>query len=92
MTDMIERVARAIDDAYEAWDATTSDGSGMTTALAQAAIEAMREPTVAMALDGGQVMAPAESCEIMHIGEDAAEEAWRRMIGVALGEQPARQP
>lgn len=96
---MIERVARAMfakliadDDAYalargDGPENITLDGSFDLRVLARAAIEAMREPTEAMAgapYDANvRILTEAGAEPIL---DDAAREVWQAMIDAALQE------
>lgn len=68
--DMVEKVADAIETAMASDDNSPSD-------LARAAIEAMREPTLAMAQEGAWA------------GHETVEASWRAMIDAALNPPPS---
>jgi hypothetical protein len=70
MTEMIERVARAIADAFME---DYSEAPNLYDEMAEAAIAAMREPTEAM-IEAGRW--PAE--------DDGPAACWQAMIGAAL--------
>lgn len=82
MSEMIERVAKAIGDAGSVW-ISEHIGTGWAdipeSIFAVAAIEAMREPTEAMSREGDLTINPhgADS----HPGHN---HAWRAMIDAAL--------
>jgi len=87
MTNMIERVAKAINDVYE-------PGYYNPKSLARAAIAAMREPTGAMYMAGGDVSPSAHLADKDYkpygtktIGDMAAKAAWEKMIDAALEEK-----
>ena len=87
MTDMIERVAKAINDAM------LQRGDYKPDELARAAIAAMREPTSAMYMAGGIVSPSAHLADKDYkpygtrtIGDMAAKSAWEKMIDAALEE------
>ena len=94
MTDMIERVARAIVDTWAAgavgvegggWNAQDDFGKDAARKCARTAIAAMREPTDEMndagadKCDGG---CAEESCQFGFMGK-----IWTAMIDAALGER-----
>ncbi len=89
---MIERVARAIQDATDNGSDGGADGaaSGMAddisdlgALVARAVIAAMRDYTEAMSQAGGAV-GLYESAVVLPIGQSAAERAWLAMIDEAL--------
>jgi hypothetical protein len=86
---MIERVARAIGRqdfaraAQDGWDALPEHVKQDHRRFARAAIEAMREPTDAMLGAAYETAGYADGGGREPI---EAEEAWRAMIGVALGD------
>ena len=75
MTDMIERVARAI-RFFDDWPTLSETAKAIYREQARFAIEAMREPTEAM-LDAAMQFA---SCDL--------KSEWQAMIEAALGEKP----
>jgi hypothetical protein len=91
MDNMIERVARAIQaseggpPAEDAYWSTPCTGSIYYTRAASAAIEAMREPTVAMRQAGADNLFGAASDD----WKDDAGAIWSAMIEVALSPSPA---
>ncbi len=87
MSEMIERVARAICDADQG---ITNEQVDIWETLARAAIEAMREPTEAMYMRAGNtnVSNRAPNARYIRIGDVAAVEAWLTMVDVALGKLP----
>jgi len=78
MTDMIERVAKAINDVYE-------PGYYNPKSLARAAIAAMRDCTPAM-LDAGSAAHPAGGYKRDTLLNDIIECEWRAMVDAALTE------
>jgi len=76
MTDMIERVARAI-RFFDDWPTLSETAKAIYREQARFAIEAMREPTEAMEKAGNAPWRDAD-----------AEMCWRLMIDAALGEKP----
>jgi hypothetical protein len=103
MTDMVERVARAIVDTWAAgavgvegggWDAQDDFGKDAARKCTRAAIAAMREPTGAMYMAGGIVSPSAHLADKDYkpygtrtIGDMAAKAAWEKMIDAALEEK-----
>lgn len=89
VSEMVERVAKAIHGAYWDEDWYRMDPNGVERALtlqqARAAIEAMREPNTAMIAQG-------ESAASFGIGQPTDEEAiprvWHWMIDAALSKAP----
>ena len=81
MTDMIERVARAIADAER--NRRPSMAEPFAETLARAAIEAMREPT-SNQLDAGYAAISERQCD------DDLAFGWRAMIDEALRENNER--
>jgi len=82
MTDMVERVAKAIVNCGpKRWeDLADYERRAAMAVVARVAIEAMREPTEAML-----------ACELRFQGEQLGyAEIWRRMIDAALAPEPAR--
>jgi hypothetical protein len=74
MSEMVERVARAMFIAEQAWRRTPVPGTVLNVVMARAALEAMREPTEGMinaADPHGIIMADFQT-------------AWRDMIDEAL--------
>jgi hypothetical protein len=78
MTDMIERVAVAINQAMLLHDDYDPD------LLARAAIAAMREPTEDM---GGAAVTDHDNHAYHMSSYHCVTEAWRNMIDAALGEK-----
>jgi len=78
MTNMIERVAKAINDVYE-------PGYYNPKSLARAAIAAMRDCTPAM-LDAGSAAHPAGGYARETLLTDIIEAEWRAMCDAALTE------
>jgi len=78
MTNMIERVAKAINDVYE-------PGYYNPKSLARAAIAAMRDCTPAM-LDAGSAAHPAGGYKRDTLLNDIIECEWRAMVDAALTE------
>ena len=85
MSDMIKRVAKAINEAM------LHHGDYKPEELARAAIAAMREPTGAMYMAGGIVSPSAHLADKDYkpygtrtIGDMAAKAAWEKMIDAAL--------
>ena len=92
MTDMIERVARAIVDTWAAgavgvegggWDAQDDFGKDAARKCARTAIAAMREPTDEM-LDAGSAAHPAGGYVRETLLTDIIEAEWRAMVDAAL--------
>lgn len=77
MSEMVERVAAAIDEAIEKWDPRASKFRDFA---ARAAIKAMCEPTETM-VEAGYM---ADNGEDRNLGERGAKEAWQLMIDAAL--------
>jgi len=81
MSEMVERVARAIaDEMVGDWDRIPERSAGEASredlrVAARLAIEAMRDPTDAM----------LAACR-WHIFEDASKQDWQTMIDAALAE------
>lgn len=81
MSEMVERVAKAIAEKYApAVDQRAPYAAVMMREAAKAAIEAMREPTKAMTADA------ARDISIFTTIPDAADIVWRRMVDAALKE------
>jgi len=78
MTDMIERVAKAINDAM------LQHGDYKPDELARAAIAAMREPTEDM---GGAAVTDHDNHAHHMSSYHCVTEAWRNMIDAALEEK-----
>lgn len=85
MTDMIERVARAL-VTCEAWSSFWSDDDARI--LARAAIAAMREPTKAM-VEAGASDVIQSPCNTSY---EIATDAYRVMIDAALAEGAPKPP
>ena len=83
MTDMVERVAKAITEAFEREGRVFDDGQAET--LARAAIEAMREPTEAMT-KAGDLPGWDDSVSVGLSGE-----VWNAMIDAALAPPRSRR-
>lgn len=84
MSEILERVARSIhlkdfDDCMADWDSLTECERADYFGMAEAAIEAMREPTRAMVYAGGY---DPDSCLV----------SWRAMIDAALNDRPLPTP
>lgn len=86
MTDMVERVARAIvtliPDGF-GWEQSEEDWRQVED-IVRAAIEAMREPDSAMVQAGGRTVARLSAGRAIEPYEDDAADAWRAMIDAAL--------
>ena len=80
MTDMVERVAKAINDTM------LQHGDYKPDELARAAILAMRDCTPAM-LDAGSAAHPAGGYRRETLLNDIIECEWRAMVDAALGEK-----
>jgi len=99
MSKMVERVARALCRQYELDDGFSTEQADRAAAsemhrnfigAARAAIEAMREPTEAMVVAGGEAVfnhTPKRALET-----SAAEAAWPAMIDACLGEPARKKP
>jgi hypothetical protein len=84
MNEMIERVARAIHEKQtEGWSGEFVSVWTDYVGCARAAIEAMRDPTKAMADRGDDA---AATLAITH--DSGAVYTWQLMIDVALGKAP----
>lgn len=90
MTDIIDRVARAI---FTVQTSNTSDeiwaqiNPEYPHEIARAAIAAMREPTEKMMIEGGGVV-PADEAEYRpDRAEQTAHDVWQAMIDAALKEK-----
>lgn len=83
MNEMVERVAAALDKAAIEWCAKTQEGMADMPAelLAQAAIEAMREPTQDMVWEG-ESAASLYLCKPQN--DEGVPHVWREMIRAAL--------
>lgn len=79
MSDMVERVARAICLKLSGPELDECENA------ARAAIEAMREPTRAMFLAGRELAHSGDEDELMD--RDSVKERWRVMIDAALSER-----
>jgi len=99
VTDMIERVARAIlsghnwaagDLAPNGFDEMTAHWQEAYRAMARAAIEAMREPTPEMVADG--VKAAWREPNPPQIVEDQVRKIHRAMIAAALSTSKRGEP
>jgi hypothetical protein len=82
MSEMIERVALAIDGAM--FDSVQMPCGERQAFVARAAIEAMREPTNAMHKAGNDKM----DSMVAGDGDAFCEHVWRLMIDAALSEKP----
>lgn len=79
MTDMVERVSRALDETIESWYADERTEANLDTlGLAIAAIRAMREPTAEMEVAG------TEDWLCIRAMEDRSRATWVAMIDAAL--------
>lgn len=76
MSEMVERVAAAIDDKLEECHVVLNFSQAQS--IARAAIAAMREPTQAM-IEAGAISGAAEPIEHSNFAD-----AWRNMIDTAL--------
>lgn len=78
-SDMVERVAKAIDVAFIEWkDTPGTPPMPWNETLARAAIEAMREPTTAML--------HASTMQVPTWDNDASRRKWQAMIDAALNQ------
>ncbi len=88
MTEMVERVARAIAGPAHAapWGDTNKQNWEMYTTEARAAIKAMREPTVEMmAVQGSIIRDEGRYVGMFFSGKDLVEHGvWAAMIDAAL--------
>lgn len=85
MSELLERVARAIGEAYDGYADPVDTPNNWKAAIhaARLAVEAMREPSPEM------TKAPhheADACDAQYQRDDAFAEAWRAMIDAALAE------
>lgn len=92
MSEMIERVAMAIHakhnapDENEHWWHVDPSKCRLSRQLARVAIEAIREPTPQMRVDGG--IAWVEALPDSETYVDTADACWKAMIDEALREPP----
>ena len=82
MTNMVERVARAITEVLRAKGASSRMMENAGKDAARAAIEAMREPTEAM-VNGLRITRECDNTAALW-----APHIWRTMIDEALGDKP----
>ena len=83
MSEMVERVARAIYGGPIPWEAIDPASQKILLRDARAAIEAMREPTEAMSEVGRIIVGPTyEAKSLLRARE--ADICWRAMIDAAL--------